>query len=507
MKKLPHFDYSTLPVLMVDDKPFIALAGEIHNSSASSYSYMEEKVWPKLDGLNLNTVLAPISWELIEPVEGEFDFSSVKYLLDGARSNNKKLILLWFGLWKNSLSTYIPDWMKQNLKNYGLAENAKNEKIYTVSPYSEKAVEKDSLAFQELVAFLKEYDQDKQTVIMIQIENEVGILGSDFDYSHEALQKLDEKVPEIVSQFSSCNGSWNEIFGDESKEYYLAYHFASAIERIADAGKKIYPIPYLVNAWLEKPGAIPGEYPMGGPTARMYPFWKHVASSIDIFSPDIYVPNFSDICDSYTENQSVLLVPETRQDRQTVSNFLYAVAKYNLFCFSPFAIEDFKDADSSSMSEVLAQLAIDGSAFNPQGTYPLLARAYKIVASLTEQIIQARKFNTIHAFKKNRDSDRGKIVEIENIKVRIKYRQTGKEELPSAGFILQGDKQELFLVGTNVIIEILSNNSQNVGLLTLEEGEFLDGKWSRGRVLNGDERYLVSLPNEPTILRVRYHIY
>jgi hypothetical protein len=93
--------------LVIDGKPFLALAGEIRNSSASSSNYLKENVWENIEGLNLNTVLAPVYWELIEQEEGDFDFSSIEYLIDDARQYNKKLILLWFGLWKNGLSMML----------------------------------------------------------------------------------------------------------------------------------------------------------------------------------------------------------------------------------------------------------------------------------------------------------------------------------------------------------------------------------------------------------------
>jgi len=41
--------------LFVDDKPFIMLSGELHNSSPSSVEYMRP-IWDKLAALHLNTV-------------------------------------------------------------------------------------------------------------------------------------------------------------------------------------------------------------------------------------------------------------------------------------------------------------------------------------------------------------------------------------------------------------------------------------------------------------------
>src|SRR5438128_2729385 len=93
--------------LMVNDKPFLVLGGELYNSSTSSKAFMEP-LWQPLKQQHLNTVLAAVSWELIEPQEGKFDFSLVDEILKGARAQNLKVTLLWFGSWKNGLSHYTP---------------------------------------------------------------------------------------------------------------------------------------------------------------------------------------------------------------------------------------------------------------------------------------------------------------------------------------------------------------------------------------------------------------
>jgi hypothetical protein len=112
VSKLPYLKkQGTAHQLIVGDKPFLIIGGELGNSSASSLSYMKD-IWPTLLKLNLNTVLIPVYWELIEPVEDEFDFSLVDSLIYQARRNDLKVVFLWFGTWKNSMSCYAPKWAK-----------------------------------------------------------------------------------------------------------------------------------------------------------------------------------------------------------------------------------------------------------------------------------------------------------------------------------------------------------------------------------------------------------
>ena len=89
--------------LIVDGQPFLMLAGELGNSTASDLDY-PRRYWPRLQALHLNTVLAPVYWELIEPEEGQFDFALVDGLIEDARAHDMRLVLLWFGSWKNSMA-------------------------------------------------------------------------------------------------------------------------------------------------------------------------------------------------------------------------------------------------------------------------------------------------------------------------------------------------------------------------------------------------------------------
>ncbi len=80
---LPHLRrQGTATQLVVDGKPFLILGGEVGNSTSSSLEYMRP-VWPKVVSLNLNTLLVPVYWELIEPAEAKFDFSLVGGSLRG----------------------------------------------------------------------------------------------------------------------------------------------------------------------------------------------------------------------------------------------------------------------------------------------------------------------------------------------------------------------------------------------------------------------------------------
>lgn len=147
-RSIPHLEtVHGIRSLIVDGQPFLALGGELHNSSASSLEYLEEKVWPFLRGLHLNTVICPVYWELCEPRPGGFDFSLLEGLLQQARREGVRLVLLWFGLWKNGESHYVPAWVKQDPATYVRARHASGGASDTVSPFCRAAVQADARAF------------------------------------------------------------------------------------------------------------------------------------------------------------------------------------------------------------------------------------------------------------------------------------------------------------------------------------------------------------------------
>src|SRR5438270_12145043 len=117
-KQTPYLrEQESATQIIVEGKPFLVIGGERHNSSESSLDYMRA-IWERLVALNRNTVLAPVSWELIEPEEGVFDFTLVDGLIQDARRHGLRLIFLWFGSWKNGMSSYIPLWVKQDYHRF-----------------------------------------------------------------------------------------------------------------------------------------------------------------------------------------------------------------------------------------------------------------------------------------------------------------------------------------------------------------------------------------------------
>jgi beta-galactosidase GanA len=163
--------HGTATRLLVKGKPFLMLAGELGNSSGSNIEYMSA-IWPKLKLMHCNTALIPIYWELLEPAKGRFDFSLVDNLIDSARKHEIKIVFLWFGSWKNSMSCYVPAWIKKDYKTYPRSYDKNGVPQEILTPFNRNNLQADINAFRALMQRIKEKDEQQQTVVMIQVENE-----------------------------------------------------------------------------------------------------------------------------------------------------------------------------------------------------------------------------------------------------------------------------------------------------------------------------------------------
>ena len=169
------------PVLQVDGEPFLLLGMQLNNSSGFPAEF--RRLAPAIARSHANTVMAPIGWESIEPDEGRFDWSVVDGLIAEARAQDVRLVLLWFGTWKNGNMSYVPAWMKRDTTRFSRVMTAEGKPIEVLSPIAAASRDADARAFAALMAHLKAVDGARGTVIMVQVQNEAGTLGADRDHS------------------------------------------------------------------------------------------------------------------------------------------------------------------------------------------------------------------------------------------------------------------------------------------------------------------------------------
>lgn len=335
--------------LLVNGQPYLMLGGQIHNSSA--WPSELPQVWQSMAALHANTVEAPVYWEQIEAREGQYNFNNVDQLIEGARAHDLHVVLLWFGTWKNGNMHYAPSWVKEDSHRFPHTIRPDGEPIDVLSPLGHATLEADKAAFVALMRHLKQIDSDQHTVLMVQVENESGNVGSVRDNSPQANSLFEGPVPtDLLAIVHKPAGAWRQVFGGEADELFQLYYQAHYINEIAAAGKAEFAIPCYINVWLDYPAAqlpqrqidLPGiGYPSGGAVQKYVGLWKALAPSIDAISPDMYssdAPFYRLVLQAYRRVDNPLLIPETGRSDDFAKYFYEAVGD-GAVGFAPFGVD------------------------------------------------------------------------------------------------------------------------------------------------------------------------
>jgi beta-galactosidase GanA len=509
--------------LVVQGKPMLLIAGELGNSSASSAAYMAPH-WAKLRKMNLNTVLAPVSWELIEPEEGRYDWSSVDALIRDARANDLKLVVLWFGAWKNSMSTYVPAWVKRDQARFPRAQLPNGRGVDILSAFAPATLDADARAYKALMAHIRSIDDAKNTVLMVQVENEIGMLPVVRDYGPLAEAAFRQPVPAdlirymtehratLVPEFralweahgAKTEGDWTTVFGtgDAAAEAFTAWHYARFADALAAAGKSAYPLPMYVNVALNRPLKAPGEYPSGGPLPHLVDVWKAGGPSLDLLAPDIYFDNFVDLIGRYKRVDNPLFIPEANNaDKSEVpANAFYAIGKHDAIGFGPFSIESIDDGPSR------------------------LADAYAMLAQISPEILAAQGLGRMSGFRPRVLYD-GTVVDepvsetIGSYRFTVTYWDATKPRgdqitATKGGLIIQTGPEDYLIAGQGITVTMapVGEGAPLAGLDSVWEGHFdAAHNWVSGRLLNGDQthqgRHVQLSSDRFEIQRVRLYRY
>lgn len=506
--------HGTATQLIVDGKPYLILGGELGNSSASNMEYMRTK-WATLKALHLNTVIAPAYWELIEPTEGRFDFRSVDALIDAARHSGLRVVLLWFGSWKNSMSSYVPAWVKQNQTRFPRAESPRGRGQEILAPFDSANWQADARAFAALMRHLRAVDGDRHTVILVQVENEIGMIPEARDRSARADSLHAGEVPaelltymkahretlspELASlwakQGNQTAGSWQGVFGQGvgTEELFMAWWFARYANRVAMAGKAAFPLPTYVNAALIRPGYLPGQYVSAGPLPHLIDVWRAGAPAIDFLSPDIYFRNFKEWADRYARSGNPLFIPEATLGAQSATNAFYAFGARNAIGFSPFSIESIADPSGHPLAKSFAMLRQLGPlilAHQGMGTMSaaIPAVTFDGVADTASQRLSLTGAAYVPEISFERPR-RGS-TEPPSGGRSVEFGDVGRNDrTPGSGALVIALAPDEFLIaGTGVTVRFHAVGVDSIaGILTAESGTFENGTWRPRLRLNGDQ--------------------
>jgi hypothetical protein len=522
---IPHLrKQGSATQLIVDGKPFVALGGEFENDTSTNLDAMRH-IWPDLVKMNVNFVSPIAYWDMVEPEEGQYDFTLIDGIIQEARRNNLRIVFVWFASFKNGLGVFAPLWVKRDFQRFPRAQprgRTGMELFSVIEGNGDATRDADARAFAALMRHIKEVDGRQHTVIMVQVENEVGVLGDSRDRSAAAnkafagpvpkelmdyLQKHKETLaPELREVWAAngfkSSGSWEQVFGPgkpdsvdvntmpatpaESQaawrklhwpadEIFMAWNYARYLNKVVKRGKAEYGIPMYVNAWLQQPNMPwPGKYPSGGPLPQVHDVWRAGAPALDVLAPDLYLPEFNEVSDRFTRNGNPLLIAESNGGESGATQALDAVGR-GAIGFSVYGIEynllwqDPANALGAAYKAISQLMPLIGEHQGQEGTM-----AGVVLTGDRPEKVRLGDYTLTVAFAADR--------RIAGSPPRPAVRRAG------ALFVLTAPDE--FYVAIRSETELAVTFTPNtpgpplVAAGTIDEGSFVDGRWVQGRRLD-----------------------
>jgi beta-galactosidase GanA len=499
--------------LFVDGAPYLILGAQVNNSSA--WPAMLPKVWPAIEYLEANTVEIPVYWEQFEPEPGRFDYATLDTLVSQAREHHLRLVLLWFGTWKNGSSHYMPLWMKRDPERYPRMIGANGRRVDSPSPHATATLAADKRAFAAFMRHLKASDP-RRTVIMVQVENEPGTWGSVRDYSPDAQKAFEAPVPAellvaLNKQAGSPTANWPGVFGVDADEFLHAWSVAHFVGQVAAAGKAEYPLPLYTNASLRdplKPGP-PGSYESGGPTDNVIPIWKAAAPALDLVAPDIYQNDparYLKVLELYRRPDNPLFVPETGSSPAS-ARFFFAALGHGAIGFAPFGI------DYTGFSNA----PLGATRLNEESLAPF-ALNYKLIGPMMREIARLNFEGKLQAAVEEKE-EHSQTLEFAPWKAVVSYgvpqfgfgnNPKGNPEPIGRALVAQLADNQFLVAGyfCRVDFQVSDASGKQREFVRVEEGAYQGGAFKPIRIWNGDQTdWGLNFSSAPQVLRVTLGTY
>lgn len=487
--------------LFVKGEPVLMLGVETTNKlmdKPEDLQYLDENL-DMYKAAGVNTLVQPFAWYTLEPEQGTFDYTMIDAFIEACRERDMMLIPLWFGSIKNAQLSYAPDWVRENDDKFFRALREDGTRLNSISPFCMEGMKADRNAFQHLMQRIKEKDPEGEIVVMVQPNNETGIIATDShrDMSEAATDAWNDEVPDKLMDYleehdgslkpwlqrvwnengRKSDGIWPEVFGEDSPGHkiFMSYYMAKYMGKIVEGGKEVYYIPMFVNDWLgslKEPGG-----PIGGPDFQVHDIWRAVAPVIDIYAPDIYSPHYREFCDAFHYEDNPLVVPEAVGKHgargKAGAQAWYTFVEHDGLLYSPYLnIMDEYNPDPANSAPYFKMNHLNKS-------YPLIAGMKDL---LIEKQQSREKEMTAFLMNDNEDKDTTYKAHLKGLEItatpRIEWpgEEEGGELVTPFAVVIWLRQNEFLIIGTKMKLQF-SRQGEDVEVGEAQLGRYVDDEW------------------------------
>lgn len=486
-KPLPQIvRVSGRPRLLVDGEPFLILGIQWACDSCFSKSEMNP-LFAHAARMGCNTAVLPVYWREVEPEPDRFDWTMVDERIAQARANGLRLVLLWFATWKNAHAFYAPEYIKDDQGRYPPARDRDGNPLVSLCPSGESTWQRDRQALVALMEHLREVDGER-TVILLQLENEPGIVGSDRCY-----------CPACEVKFAA--GNWEAEWGARAAEAFSVAGVQGYIDRLSVEAKAVYPIPTYVNVWLSGlAGSRPGrDYPSGGAVSHMIQLARRHLSHVDLVAPDIYrhgYRDFQQLCCEYGAEGNPLYIAEhsSSPTGRAERNVFYAIGQHAALGFDPWAIDSpFPERTPPPMVD-----PVDGT-WGPQAHW--LRDSYHAIGAAVRPIVEAQGTDRLFTFCQEPGEPiagwKARGIPEAPLDIVITYRD---REDAGRGMLVQLSPDELLALGVGFSVSIRrpEPDGGEITSVSIENGRYEGDRWVCLHPVPGTRAHLL----EPGVLKI-----
>jgi hypothetical protein len=546
---IPHLEKRGLATqLIVDGKPFLVLGAEPPTSAPSNLEYLKYMMAAMAE-THQNTGAIAIGWNWIEREKGKYDFKILDAAIEDARLIGQRICLVWFGSWKNGVSSFVPTWVKTDYDRFPRSQttDAKTGALKTpeaLSAFGQNNWEEDARAFAAVMRHIREVDRSRR-VILVQVENEIGVFGDSRDRSPLANKAFAAPVPAELMDYLQkhkdglhpdlrkvweaagfkTSGTWEEVFGKnpQADEIFMAWGYARYINHVAEAGKKEYPVPMFVNEWGTEGF---GKGPRGEAFDHVHEIWGVGAPQVDFYCPDAYMggqgaaDHIVELTTRYVRSGKPFFTVEATDGEIGAAHAFYAIGRQRAIGYSGMGNDGLLqwftqtgihfpngvNRPGMDSPKKLVGFGGPGSAkplppLPPEYEEKALSQAFLTLSQIAPQILEHQSSGTIAgvALDQQRPDEQVKLGNyILNVGLpRGRGAQNAVPDVIGYGLFMAAGPDEYLLAGNNVTITFTPNTPGPpiAGLAEQEAGRFdNNGKWVATHFLGGDDSMYSSEP-------------